>query len=184
MTAAKAPRIRYSGANTKVKNVGETVRAYRVVIDPEHARKDGPAVHTARIDPAGNATPTDQGVRTHIPTVAKAVPARRIVSFMGAVQRKGTWEVPQRLTISVMMGAVELDFREAVFGPGISTVDITALMGAASIMVPPTLRVECGGAGILGTFDYLDLNTAKAAADGPVLRITGTAVMGAVEIKT
>jgi class 3 adenylate cyclase len=168
----------------QVKNVGETVRAYRVVIDPEHARNEGPTAHTAHIDPERKTGPTDQGSRTHIPTVARAAPARRIVSFMGAVQRKGTWEVPQRLTVTTLMGAVELDFRDAVFGPGTSTVDITALMGAVSIKVPPFLRVECGGAGILGAFESLSLNAAKAEADDPLLRITGTAVMGAVEIKT
>jgi hypothetical protein len=97
----------------QVKNVGESVRAYRVVIDPEQARKDGTRSHTARIDPEVRSP--DQPTASHIPTVARAPAARRIVSFMGAVQRKGTWEVPRRLDVFALMGAVELDFRNAAF---------------------------------------------------------------------
>jgi hypothetical protein len=57
-------------------------------------------------------------------------------------------------------------------------------MGAVSIKVPPTLRVECGGTGILGAFDSISLNAINMDADAPALRITGTAIMAAVEIKT
>lgn len=167
----------------QVKNVGETVRAYRIVLDPEHARKDRatPASVNATIDPS---PASDKDAAPHVPTVARAAPSGRIMSFLSGVQRKGTWAVPRRLKITAFMGAVELDFCEALLGPGISEIEITALMGAVSITIPPTLRVECNGTGIMGVFEAVSLNVPKGGPDDPVLRISGSAVMGAVEVAT
>jgi class 3 adenylate cyclase len=165
----------------QVKNVGETVRAYRVVIDPEHARKSGGSADTVRVE---TIVEPDHGARPHVPTVARAAATGRIVSFMSAVQRKGTWEVPRRLNVVALMGAVELDFRDARFGPGVCEVNLTGIMGAVSITVPPTLRVECNGTGILGTFESFSHIVPDSTLDDPVLRITGAALMGAVEVST
>ena len=167
----------------QVKNVGETVRAYRIVLDPENARKEGatPSSVNATIEPTQGA---DKGARAHVPTVARAASSGRVVSFLSGVQRKGTWSVPRHLKVNAFMGAVELDFCEALLGPGVSEVEITAIMGAVSITIPPTLRVECNGAGILGVFEAVSLNVPKGGPDDPVLRISGSAVMGAVEVAT
>ncbi len=45
------------------------------------------------------------------------------------------------------MGGIDLDFREAVFCPDVSEVNITSVMGGVAVIVPPQLNVECSGVG-------------------------------------
>jgi len=110
--------------------------------------------------------------------------AKRVLTILSSTQRKGTWRVPKELRVVTVMGAVELDFREAEFGPGVTEVKVTSVMGAIAIVVPPHLQVECDGVGILGHFEGLDRGAGERDPDVPLLRITGVAVMGALEIST
>ncbi|MFQ5529187.1 MAG: DUF1707 domain-containing protein [Gemmatimonadota bacterium] len=121
-----------------------------------------------------------------IPTglATRGGPAKRVRSILSSVQRKGAWRVPEELRVVTVMGAVELDFREAEFGPGVTEVTLTSVMGAISIVVPSDLRVECDGASILGHFEGMDLDAGERDSHAPMLRITGRAIMGSVEIST
>lgn len=105
-----------------------------------------------------------------------------VVAIMGGAERKGSWGPPENLYVVAVMGGTLLDFREAQLGPGVTTVNVLALMGGVEIIVPPGLRVESHGIGIMGGFGHAT-QRAEAAEDGPVLRITGAAIMGGVEIK-
>ena len=46
---------------------------------------------------------------------------------MSGVQRRGSWRVPKNLRVVAVMGGVDLDFRDAVFGPGVSEVNVISL---------------------------------------------------------
>ena len=118
------------------------------------------------------------------PSATSVFTTRRVLSILSSVKRKGTWPVPRRLGTVAVMGAVELDFREAVLAPGVNELKVTSVMGAISIIVPPHLHVECDGVGILGHFESMAGGTGERHPDTPLLRITGVAVMGAVEIST
>lgn len=145
----------------RVKNIAEPVRAYRVVLDPE-------------------ATGTRQAPR---PVTARGVPeTERMLCIMSGVQRRGTWRVPKKLRVVTVMAGVDLDFREAEFGRGVSEVGVTSVMGAVAVVVPPDLRVECRGTGIMGVFEGIERGAGSRDAEAPLLRITGIAVMGALEI--
>jgi hypothetical protein len=53
-------------------------------------------------------------------------------------------------------------------------------MGGAEVIVPPGVRVEVLGIGIMGGFEA-SAGTASTTVDtGPVIRLTGVAVMGGV----
>ncbi len=110
--------------------------------------------------------------------------AKRVLSILGGIQRKGTWRVPKQLRVVAVMGGVDLDFREAGFGPGVTEVKVTSVMGGIAVIVPPHLQVECDGIAILGVFEGMDHSTGERDQDAPLLRITGVAVMGALEIST
>ena len=110
--------------------------------------------------------------------------AKRVLSILGGIQRKGTWRVPKQLRVVAVMGGVDLDFREAEFGPGVTEVKVTSVMGGIAVIVPPHLQVECDGLAILGVFEGMDRSTGERDPDAPLLRITGVAVMGALEIST
>ena len=79
------------------------------------------------------------------------------------------------------MGGASLDFREALLPPGETEVTLIAIMGGAEILVPPGLRVDCQGVAIMGGFDHLDYS-GPPDPNAPILKITGFAMMGGVEI--
>ncbi len=105
----------------------------------------------------------------------------RVVAVLGGSSRKGSWEPPARLRVLALMGGVELDFREANLLEGETVVEVLAVMGGVSIVVPPDVDVEASGTGFLGGFVGVS-NQAKEA-DAPLLRIQGLAVLGGVDVK-
>lgn len=80
------------------------------------------------------------------------------------------------------MGGAGLDFREALLPPGETEITIIAIMGGAEIIVPPGMRVDCQGIAIMGGFDHMD-EAVNLDPSAPVLKITGFALMGGVEIQ-
>ncbi len=117
----------------RVKNIAEPVRAYRVVLDPE-------ATGTREAPQILRQVTIAAGVRE----------GQRVLSILSGIQRQGTWRVPKKLRVVAVMGGIDLDFREAEFGPGVTEVNATMVMGAIAIIVPPHLAVECDGVGNRG----------------------------------
>jgi hypothetical protein len=116
---------------------------------------------------------------------AASVPDRGFAfAVMGGVERKGAWMVPRHLKVVAVMGGAEIDLREARFGPGVTEIDVFALMGGVEILVPPGVRVECSGAAMAGGFtaDTSDVGTLSPTA--PVVRLSGMAFFGGVEAQT
>jgi len=111
------------------------------------------------------------------------IPASQtLLAIMGGAERKGRW-VPARVTrVLAMMGGVELDFREARLGPGITEVAVGCFMGGVEIIVSPDTVVEVAGGAIMGGFSHQSRGVA-AGPDTPVLRITGFAMMGGVDVQ-
>ena len=105
--------------------------------------------------------------------------------FWGGTQRSGAW-IPARRNYAVaFQGGVELDLREARFGPGVTDIWVFCAMGGVNIIVPPDLQVDFGGVGIMGGFDAEAGARGVEDPDAPVVRIRGVAIWGgaAVEIR-
>lgn len=137
-----------------------------------------------------------QGLIADLPTLATPTPAapnlapasqvaerRTVIAIMAGARRKGMWTPPRHLHVLAVMGGAELDFREAQFGPGITNVTIFAAMGGVEIIIPPGLRVESDGFALMGGFDHHGGSPTVSDPSAPVLRVSGLAVMGGVEIK-
>lgn len=122
------------------------------------------------------------------PAIALAPASRRaeqtLAAVLGGTTRHGHWTPPQRLRVVAVMGGVELDFREAALAPGVTEIHATVFMGGVSIIVPPQLAVEMDGIAIMGGFAHTERAPAQRDPDRPVLRVTGVAVMGGVDIRT
>jgi hypothetical protein len=113
------------------------------------------------------------------------VPERGVlIAVMGGHGRGGSWLVPRHLKVFAVMGGAGLDLREARFAPGVTEIDVTAIMGGAEIIVPPGVRVECVGSAFMGGFEVTGGDVSVLGPANPILRIDGTVVMGGVEIKT
>lgn len=105
-----------------------------------------------------------------------------VIAVMGGSERKGAWVPARHMYVVAAMGGVVLDFREAHMDPGITELYVLALMGGVEIIVPPGLRVDSTGIGIMGGFEHMGDVRFPVDTSVPVLRITGAGVMGGVEI--
>jgi len=112
------------------------------------------------------------------------VPNRGVViAFMGGADRSGSWLVPRELKVWAMMGGAKIDLRDAKFAPGVTEIDVTVLMGGVEIVVPRGVRVETLGAAVMGGFESSAGDATALDPSQPVLRVTGLAIMGGVDVK-
>ena len=103
-----------------------------------------------------------------------------IGAIMGGSARKGRWS-PARKNYSIaVMGGCELDFREAVMGPGVTELQAFTLCGGVEVIVPPGLKVESHGIAIMGGFEHRGDDYHNPDPHASTLRITGVAIMGGV----
>lgn len=110
--------------------------------------------------------------------------AAGVVSFLSSNERKGRWEVPRQFRALAVLGNVELDLRDAEIGYGLSVFEAVAVMGNIELTIPPHVTVECDGDSLLGTFTlkYEGKASPSVASRERVIRVTGTAYMGAVTV--
>jgi hypothetical protein len=116
-----------------------------------------------------------------VPAVGGTAMSTASLAIMSESSRTGEWVVPPHYSATAFWGEVKLDLRDASFESAETTIACTAIMAAVRITVPPELTVRIDGVGIMGEF--------QRDADGvgvpgsPVVRITGLALMGAVEVR-
>jgi hypothetical protein len=125
------------------------------------------------------------------PAVA-AVPARALAVFstpptilaiFGNIERRGPFALAPSSKAVAILGNVEIDLRDAVIGEGVTELEVRAVFGNVEIIVPPTLAVDAHGVGIFGNFEAVE-RVPRERGDSPVLRITGKAIFGNVEVST
>jgi hypothetical protein len=105
-------------------------------------------------------------------------------SIMGGQTRKGVWEIGSEHQAFTLMGGIDLDLREAVFGANEVVINAVAIMGGIDIYVNAHTKVSVEGTGIMGDFDQArDKVEAQLAPDSPTVRVKGVALMGAVTVK-
>ena len=122
---------------------------------------------------------------THSPVVisAELVPDRRgAVAILSSTNREGDWILPRLFRVVSFMGNVELDLTNVRLGPGASHIEIRCMWGNVEITVPPDIRVEVEGEPVIGTFEVARKVPSTLSPEAPLLRITGSVVMGAVTI--
>jgi hypothetical protein len=117
---------------------------------------------------------------TVIPSDA-APPRLGIVSFMGSVERKGSWLLPRNLRVVGVMGAVVLDLREAQIPAGGTEIEIFVMFASVEIILPPGVRVESVGNAFGGNFELRMNGAIESRPDAPLIRIKGDVIFGNVE---
>jgi len=106
-----------------------------------------------------------------------------LIGIMSGHTRRGPWPLPRHLKVLTVMGGIVLDLREALIGPGVSEIEITAVMAGVEIFVPPGVRVECTGSAFMGAFEVDHRAQWIAAGDDRVVRVSGFALMAGVDVK-
>jgi len=105
---------------------------------------------------------------------------RKLAAVFSARSRKGAWHVPAEFRATAVFGAIELDFREAVFERTDTVLVATSVLGAIELTVPDWVRVEDDGSAFLGSREE------SGHASGPAthtLHVRGASVLGALEVK-
>lgn len=101
--------------------------------------------------------------------------------MMAGVKRQSNSREFRGGDANAIMAGVELDLRNAQIREGDDVIiDAFAMWGGVDIFVPTNWRVVGDVLPIMGGFED---NTHPTAEPGPTLRIRGTAIMGAIEVK-
>ena len=106
------------------------------------------------------------------------------LAIMSGFDRRGVWVVPQHLSVFCLWGGAELDLRQARFAAQECVITINAVMGGATVIVPPHVNVQMEGTGIMGGYSGPS-GLVDAALDptSPTVRIRGVAIMGGVNVE-
>lgn len=105
-----------------------------------------------------------------------------IAGVMGGGSRSGAW-YPARTNYAIgVMGGFSLDLRDAPLPPGETEIRIFCFWGGGEVIVPPDVRVEVSGAGIMGGIEHNQALPGTLDPAAPVVRVTGLCVMGGAEI--
>jgi hypothetical protein len=111
------------------------------------------------------------------------LPAKHgVVAFLSSQEREGRWRLAPETRVASVLGNVELDLREADLSAGESVIEIFCLLGNVEIVVPPEVRVLNEGDSLGGNF-ALQPGDWDMDESAPILRITGSAYLGSVEIR-
>lgn len=105
-----------------------------------------------------------------------------VVAILGGSGRTGRWRPARKNYAVALCGGAELDFREAVLGPGVTELQIYTMWGGVDVIVPPGIHVESHGIALMGGFEHKAEGARAPDPDAPVLRITGVALMAGVDV--
>jgi hypothetical protein len=137
--------------------------------------------------PVGN-----QARSVSVPQPAAVAPSNRIggratsssaIAIMSGSDRKGVWTISPTFTSVAVMGGVEIDLTQARFEDAETTIQAFALMGGIEIYVPEDVVVQVNGSGFMGAFENRVQDQLEPRPGAPLVRITGLAMMGGVEVK-
>jgi hypothetical protein len=121
--------------------------------------------------------------RTHDAQL-KPVLGTRILGLLSGQERKLEGVVPREMTLRARLGYVELDLTKAQFQPGVTTIDVDAMLGYVQIRFPPGVRVESNGHAVIGFFAFKGggaPQVTEAPDAQPVIHVTGGAFLGYAE---
>lgn len=145
-----------------------------------------PAVPPPTLRRGRSVTAAADATRVGAPRPRDPAGARRgshlAIAVMGGTRRAGKWEPPGSMLAIALMGGVELDFREAVLGPGVTEIKVFAFWGGVEITVPPNVHVDTHGMAIMAGFDQGADQESRAPVGAPTIRINGLAIMAGVDV--
>jgi len=99
----------------------------------------------------------------------------------GSTERAGAWTVARHYDVSVWLGSVELDLRNARLAPGVTTIDIDVTFGSVEIIAPPELAIEVGMDAWAGSVEATT-GFVLPEPGQPVVRLVGDARFASCEI--
>ena len=117
--------------------------------------------------------------------VAPVSPAEylRLSSVFGSTTRAGSWTVPLNLEARILFGEMTIDLRDAVFGADVMDIQIDLKVGSFTLIVPAGTQVENQVEDTLSSSSHSTRSARGASPNGLLIRLSGTAFMGSVDVK-
>ena len=109
---------------------------------------------------------------------------KRVRVMLSAVERRGRWSVPRRLDLRVLWGHVELDFRDASLGPGVTTIHVRVFMGNLEIVLPPGLGIDIDVSSFASAVTERHRVPPDHDPARPLIRVVGKVRFGNIEVTT
>jgi hypothetical protein len=106
-----------------------------------------------------------------------------LVAVLTGIDRKGSWQVPERIETVTVLGGVNLDLREAVLTSRETRISAFCFLGGVDIVVPPEMHVIDDGWALLGGREIPPASPESLSPDAPVLRLTGVSILGGLSVK-
>jgi len=110
----------------------------------------------------------------------KPAPSTLLLAIMSGFERRGRWNVPERLTTFTLWGGGVVDLRYADFTSADVEINAYSIMGGQTILLPPEVNVDVRGVGVMGAFDHID---GAGTPGAPKVTIRGFSLLGGVGIK-
>ena len=108
---------------------------------------------------------------------------QRFLSIFSSQSRRGVWNVPRQLDVFALFSDTTIDLTHATMPPDIVDLDVSVIFANLTIVVPPGLRVVNKiGAFAANVESEPALDLAPMRPGSPVIRLSGNAVFGNVEI--
>jgi hypothetical protein len=107
----------------------------------------------------------------------------RISTVFGSSKRAGSWTVPLRLQLKVVMGELVLDMRDAVFGSDVLDIDVHVTLGSLVLIVPAGAQVENECDERMSSSTHSTRSVRGAEPIGLLIRISGRVRWSSIEIK-
>ncbi|MFD4576995.1 DUF1707 domain-containing protein [Streptomyces sp. NPDC058417] len=159
----------------------EGVLAAKTVGELDVFIRDLPAAH----DPHGplRATPARPASAPNRPTpgAVPADPDDNLIAVFSSSVRKGRWRAGRRIHAYAIFGSVEIDLSQALFEYQQVVVRAVSVFGNVEIRVPENVSLRGTGAGVLGNFEVVTLDSPEP--DAPVVYVDGWAVLGNIEAR-
>jgi hypothetical protein len=130
-----------------------------------------------------NAVPAPSSSTSPSARVGGVATSRSAKVVFSGIQRRGDWVVPQFYRIKAVFGGADLDLREATLETAEVEINIKAVFGGVNIVVPPDVRVQVDGEGVFGAFNDDTAKGGRPDPGAPLVRITGKAVFGGVNVE-
>src|SRR5437870_4654263 len=141
----------------------------------------------AELQPTGAFPAAHEITRTlPIPTRLPAVePAElfRIRTVLSSSRRGGSWTVPYRLEVKVVLGELTIDLRDAVFCSDVLDVELEILLGSFTLIVPAGAQVENECEERWSSTTHSTRSTRGSGPLGLLIRLSGRVRWSNVEIK-
>jgi Domain of unknown function (DUF1707) len=110
--------------------------------------------------------------------------AGRIWALFSETRRGGLWAVPSQLEVRATMSNLTLDFRSALLAPGVTDVEVSAIMASVQILVPPGVRVVDRVRAFMASVIDDSYGVLSPDPSVPIIRLSGYAFMSEVKVRT